>query len=290
MSTATTNTPLNHSSNAAFQTWIQEYDSGILTGGHWVNTSDTGQLTLASATKSGSTNTASGYRMYRMSDTLQSTRPVFMKVEFGNGNVTATNPSVWVTFGIATDGAGTLIGYSTTRQQLWSTSAPINNATNVISNYCALPGYLGISFKEGAKVIKKSDLLIVSRTTDDNGVHTGDGLFIIYRTSQNVVDMVCMNFLTSTTDLTMTNGKFGYSWSRTSTLVAGVPQAFKHYGWFPKARPSIASCAFLTSEVSAQQTTTFKLIGNSTAHTYIVLNSENAASDTSVAVFGMLFE
>ena len=72
------------STDARFRAFIQFVD-GALAGGGWVHTADTGQLDPTTATHPAASNTVVGYRMYRMDDTLQATKPVFLKLGFGSG-------------------------------------------------------------------------------------------------------------------------------------------------------------------------------------------------------------
>src|SRR5690606_28723324 len=96
------------SSSAAFRKWVQGIHDSFITCG-WVQTSDTGQLDIASATVSGTQNTASGYLIYRLDDDLQGVAPVFVKFEPGRGAHATNNvPTAWFTVGQATDGAGAL--------------------------------------------------------------------------------------------------------------------------------------------------------------------------------------
>lgn len=73
-----------------------------------VQTSDTGQLNPASHTRPAANN-YSGYEIWRFADTLQATLPIFMKIEPGVGTA-QDRPSIRMTVGTSTNGAGTLTG------------------------------------------------------------------------------------------------------------------------------------------------------------------------------------
>ena len=77
-----------------------------------VQTSDTGQLNPASHTRP-STNSYSGYEIWRFADSLQATLPIFMKIEPGVG-ATADRPAIRMTVGTSTNGAGTINGQAGT--------------------------------------------------------------------------------------------------------------------------------------------------------------------------------
>lgn len=77
-----------------------------------VQTADTGQLNPASHTRP-STNSYSGYEIWRWADTLQATLPVFMKIEPGVGSA-QDRPAIRLTVCTSTNGAGTPTGQVST--------------------------------------------------------------------------------------------------------------------------------------------------------------------------------
>jgi len=85
-----------------------------MAAGGWVQAAETGQVNWTTVTKPTVTNTAAGFEIWRMNDSLQATAPVFMKIEYGSGSNTAI-PGLWITVGSATNGAGTLSGTMSTR-------------------------------------------------------------------------------------------------------------------------------------------------------------------------------
>lgn len=72
-----------------------------------VKTSDTGQINWSTATYPGTTNTDTGYEIYRFDDALQATRPIFLKVRYGRGMV-SPGFRMGIDWGYSTDGAGNL--------------------------------------------------------------------------------------------------------------------------------------------------------------------------------------
>lgn len=87
--------------------WSAGIAANLIAAG-WVQTSDTGQATLASLPAFVVVGTAYGYQIFRMADALQSTAPVFLKIEYGC-NIQYV-PAVWISVGTGTNGAGTLTG------------------------------------------------------------------------------------------------------------------------------------------------------------------------------------
>jgi hypothetical protein len=118
MATKTDNTIIAaNDTDAHFRAWAQFIHDVFALPSCWVNTSDTGQINLTTVVKPAAANTSQGYEIWRMNDTLQSTKPVFIKIEYGSGPAAAT-PAYWLTIGIGSDGAGTITGILFARTQV----------------------------------------------------------------------------------------------------------------------------------------------------------------------------
>lgn len=102
-----TTIPCTNATAAQFRAWAQFIHDSIVLG--LVNTADTGQIDLTTVAAPAASNASMGYKIYRFDDTLQATAPIFVKVEFGCA-FTVTLPSIWITIGTGTDGAGTITG------------------------------------------------------------------------------------------------------------------------------------------------------------------------------------
>jgi hypothetical protein len=121
MSTATSSTlrPLQTPGNTNIRALAAFVGDNMAAFG-MVRTADTGQTDSGSLTSTSGSNTVIGYQIYRFNDTLQSTTPVFIRVEYGSG---ASNsiPAIWITVGFSTDGAGNITGTNkSVRTQLMS--------------------------------------------------------------------------------------------------------------------------------------------------------------------------
>lgn len=89
---ATATTTASAISNDA--TWRERHKfiSDLLTAGGIPKTADSGQIDLTTATQPGSNNTAAGYEIRRFADTLQATKPIFFKIEYGrDGGANSTS-------------------------------------------------------------------------------------------------------------------------------------------------------------------------------------------------------
>lgn len=164
--------PAFFNTDADFRTWGSEISARLGSGG-LVKTSDTGQINWTTVVKPASA-TMQGYEIWRFADALQSSVPVFIKVEYGSGGATA-RPAIIISVGSATDGAGTFIGAKTTAQACSSGSSKSAGAT--------LPVYMSIA-TDRMMILGEYDgsdlnfpwMFLVERPKDSSGNNTSDGV------------------------------------------------------------------------------------------------------------------
>lgn len=160
--------------DAEFREWAQAVHDALVAVG-MTQTADTGQINLATVAKPTGTGTYMGYEVFRFSDALQATKPVYIRVEYGSAQGSATRPGVAVTVGTGTNGAGTITGQAGSRMVLYPSADPsagagrFSGANNRLS-FCLYPDGSGT-----ANVIFFS----VERTKDDTGADNGDGIFTV---------------------------------------------------------------------------------------------------------------
>lgn len=169
----------DNSSAALFRAWGSAVDGTFGTCG-WVQTSDTGQINWVTVGAPGGANTAMGYSIWRMNDTLQSTKPVFIKMEYGSGTATGS-PCFWITIGTGSDGAGNITGILKSRGQFGVYSTAIASPCNFSganNRYCfSLWHNSGISYQWL--------FLSIERTHDTNGADNSTGLMFFAATQSN---------------------------------------------------------------------------------------------------------
>lgn len=158
---------------AAWRTAIQAIQASLIAAGA-VLTSDTGQIdssTTPSVTPA-STNTSIGYNIYRFSDTLQATKPVYIRLDYATGAV-ATAFVLRVQVGTGTDGAGTLTGQTAAQTILSAGAGATPSAT-----FYASCGTDYIAFAWGFS-LTSFFTFVVGRMKDDTGADTGEGVIIL---------------------------------------------------------------------------------------------------------------
>lgn len=166
MTTSNPSIVFEHTSDATFRTWGLAVSTALQAVA--TKTTDTGQIDFATALRP-AVNVAAGYDMYRFSDALQATRPIFIKVEYGT-STSATVPAMSITVGTSTNGAGTINStLATTRRQLNFSSGP--SASNP-AYFAGGSNWLNftVPFSFGAFF-----WFSVSRTLDASGAATSDG-------------------------------------------------------------------------------------------------------------------
>jgi hypothetical protein len=139
----------------------------------WTGAGLTGLRATPATLRPAAANAAAGFEIWRLADGLQSTRPFFLKIEYGTGGA-VSYPSLWLTVGTATDGAGTLTGVSVSeRRQLSSTASSLNVAKCAISG--AASRFAAAMFYNSTSYL----FFALERTRTTGGIDTGDGLVVI---------------------------------------------------------------------------------------------------------------
>lgn len=179
-----------NATDAAFRAWGSGISAALAAAG-LVKTADTGQINWTTVLAPTTTNTQVGYEIWRFSDALQSTYPVFVRIDYGSNFYFAVNPQIWVTVGTATNGAGTILasgsfpGAATTQLAVLSSgnvdwhSASVSNiyvdsdagASLLIAGWYNAAGSGNIADTGG--------LLLVERTREFDGTANGEGLLCV---------------------------------------------------------------------------------------------------------------
>jgi hypothetical protein len=109
VSAQTWRTPFINDSDANFRVWGKGLSDALAAAG-LTQTSDTGQINWATVTAPVASNGVGGYEIWRFNDAAHSTLPIFIKLEYAAGTTTVSRPSMYITVGTASDGAGNISG------------------------------------------------------------------------------------------------------------------------------------------------------------------------------------
>jgi hypothetical protein len=176
MATVIKNLPAYLSNDADFRTWGKGISDELAAAG-LVQTADTGQINWTTVTKPAGSNTAAGYEIRRFDDALQSSAPVFVKVEYGTGGA-ADRPAVWITVGNASNGAGTLTGQVSTRTQSAPGASKTAGAT-LNAYFCCATGRMLFAFSLDPSASSFGCMVDVERPRDQNGAAQADAIFVL---------------------------------------------------------------------------------------------------------------
>lgn len=271
MATQAWSSPMRHDSDARFRAWADEFYLYATTVG-LVQTSDTGQLAYPVTAARPSAGNSAGYWIFRFSDTLQSSAPIFLKVEPGSAATTAAR--LLISVGTGTDGAGNLTGVVSASASILG-GATASSGANRTSRMCFVEGFFGVQWKVAAGTAGGGGFFL-QRTCNGSGVPTAAGAYVLWQGSGS-----------STAAATQVSGfdfSAGYVISETtpggtrstvvpcgmllSTTSSGDLQAFQMFGANRKVFPCFATCAVLTAEGIDGTTLSVAMVG-STARTYI---------------------
>lgn len=173
--------PSFFNTDADFQAYCQGIAAQLVVAG-MVKTTDTGQINNATVTKPTVANTAQGYEIYKFSDGLQATVPIFFKIEYGCATA-ADQPSCWITVGTSTNGAGTIIN-NTTRQQCKMGNVS-TSAGSTLTSYCSGDGSrVGICINYDGTNVNRAFGFIIDRMRDATNATTSEGCGLATGSSQ----------------------------------------------------------------------------------------------------------
>lgn len=94
----------------SFRNWIIDVVE-MLEGSGWAQAADTGQLDETTVTYPAAVSTVAGSQIWYLDDSLHSTYPLYMRLTFGRGS-SGYRISLTVQFGYATNGTGSLSGWT----------------------------------------------------------------------------------------------------------------------------------------------------------------------------------
>ena len=156
-----------------FRAWAAGIHAQIQAMG-WVNTADTGQVDLTTATRP-SANTYAGYKIYRMADTLQATAPVYLKLEYGVSSP-QDKPQLRMQLATSTNGAGVVGAQQGGQRNFATVSSKTAGAT--LNSYCSGDtNRLALCNNFDPSNNAYGMGLFIERLKDENGDDTADGVF-----------------------------------------------------------------------------------------------------------------
>lgn len=171
---------LSSTTDAEFRAWGSTL-SGVFSA-LMTKVTQAGEINWSTVLKPTGGNTAMGFEVYRFTDALHATYPVYLKFEYASGG-SASYPGLYLTVGKTVDGSGGLGSVLFPRTQIVYWNNPI--ATSTTSYASSGPDGSAICLAlapAAADSYSKSSLLVVERSRDGAGNATGAGLVVQYNT------------------------------------------------------------------------------------------------------------
>jgi hypothetical protein len=199
----------NNSTLAAFNAWGSAISAAIAAAG-LAKTSDTGQINWTTNT----TNLAgsSGYEVWAFTDSLQSVIPIYVRLDYGAGMLSApsgffTNPYIKATWGTATNGAGGIsAGSGTPGASAYTAMFSNPNGGGSVWGGGTAPALFWVDSDGGSSLMlggwfnyasssigagvaaNSGGLLVIERTRNWDGTPNGNGLTVFSTSTKNLAD------------------------------------------------------------------------------------------------------
>lgn len=166
-----------HGSDAEFRVWGKSM-SDALTAVGFIKSADTGQINWATVSRA-AVNTAAGYEIRYLNDSLHSTCPIFVKIEWGTDSQ-ADRPQVWLTVATGSNGSGTLNGTTIyARAAIANTVSAGSTTAEWAGAACMTTGSMFLSFGTAASGSAGARVNFgIHRTCDANGTPNGNGAYV----------------------------------------------------------------------------------------------------------------
>lgn len=167
-----------------FGLWMQQVIDAMTAVG-CPQTADTGQY-IPGTTAWPAGGFPSGCLMFRFTDALQATAPIFIRIQLGRGGNYAYNLNYAFQIGVATNGAGSLTGSSISIVNAGNNATSGGHGTQRLPYASFSDGslFFGDGFND-AKSVGFHFAFSIERTRDAAGALTGEGLTLMYKNGFN---------------------------------------------------------------------------------------------------------
>lgn len=213
--------PINTNATT-FRAWGSAISAALAALG-FVQTADTGQINWATVAAPTASGQVMGYEVWRFADSLQSTAPIFFKIQYGSNGGAASQPQMTFTVGTGSNGSGTITG------------TDISGVTGALTTGIgAMPQAVSSGASSSAQTIylnsDGSALVIASVSTNPNTVSAWGFVLVIERTRTWAGAATGDGFVLMRGE-TSTGGGFTQTWP--ISYIPGQPQvaAASGSGW-----------------------------------------------------------
>lgn len=164
---------LAQASDAEYRAWGLAISTALAALG-LTKRAETGTVGWTTAAKPTAQAAPDNWEIWEFSDSLQATKPVLIKIEYTCQSGFPLQPNLIVSVGTGSNGTGTLTGNVGSRMGRGLATASTATTTCYLAGGA---GYLSVTLFGATATAGHSITFAVERTTDNNGAHTGDGVF-----------------------------------------------------------------------------------------------------------------
>lgn len=285
MTTSSRSFSIDHQTDASFRAWVAEFKAGLdvlAAGGLLTQSADTGQFANSAETKP-ATNTTTPYLIYKLTDSMDGSAPLYIKFKFGT-STSSTRVRIDIQVGPSTDGAGAITGTAkmTNVFRCDSAGGGFTGAAAHTTYMCAVDGcFWFIQAANSVNTTQSANAAIITRTTDTSGAPDATGCHIASFYNGGIA-VQNLRFAATAAALLEQGGHLNgltylsMIWTVESTggtLVGGVPQVNPCFGVSPALYPLFSMGAVKLSEIAELATFTWTPFG-SVSHTYLCVNNQ----------------
>ena len=175
MATLFQSQPYDLSTTANFQAWTGFIRTLFLTTGGWTQSTDTGQTnpTTVGSVPGG----MATFEIYKASDSLAGTAPLFVRVEYGQ---LSSRPSIGITIGTGSNGAGVITGGGAHFQSNITASPGTTSTTGYDCVGSADSGSIRFLMWRNNPSNQVPVFIAIEREKDNTGTATGNSITLFY--------------------------------------------------------------------------------------------------------------
>lgn len=284
MATLATSILYDSSSDANFRSWGSAFNAIVTVGGFWAQTADTGQINWTTVLHPAGANTFQGFEIYKSQDSLSTTFPIFMRIDYGAGSGTPLNAAIKITFGTGTNGAGTLTGNVSSIMTI--SSATAGQGATPISVFSSGGGSRFAMLLWDGPFSNIESLVAIERSLDASGAYTsGYFTYLIIGPGVSFAQQSILNPASGSTFTSLT-GAFTIFMGGTSAASGSNATWFPIFPFVGFADNNLTVLGFMKSGDAVEGSNlTITIYG--TAHNYIFSSRAPIGAGTGLSSYGV---
>lgn len=261
--------------STALNAAINEVHTILSTAG-LTQTTDTGQIALSGNTWVNAAATSYGYEIWKFPDALQSTTPIYIRVDYKSGS-SASYPYFAFTVGGSTDGAGTLTTTAgpTTGPIGLNVGSSLNTSSPINSYACYTDSTFALVLGKGAYLTGSNNVafasFVIDRPRSSTGVAQSGGFLLSYAVPGST-GVTNRHWYGVNTLATTNYAAVHYPNPNITGTVEGTSiNVMRAYMATPGIHPSLGYLGYFTTEIADLTPQTFTVLGSS--HTYMPMGT-----------------